>query len=71
MGRLGLERILMFYLFQVVGRGRLNFFEFFIFPFFEMTYLLGLVLILCALSHNDFLVGFIKLDHLPQALLWL
>ena len=46
MGRLGLERILVFYLFQVVGMGRLEFFGFFIFLFFEMTCLLDLVLIL-------------------------
>ena len=50
MGRLGLEKIFMFYLFQVVGMGRLEFFGFFIFLFFELTYLLGLVLISCALS---------------------
>ena len=71
MGRLGLERILMFDLFQVVGIGRLEFFGFFIFLFFEMICLLGLVLIFCALSHNDLLVRFIKLALLPQALLWL
>ena len=71
MGRLGLEKILMFYFFQVVGIGRLKFFGFFIFSFFEMTCLLGLVLISCALSHNDFLVRFIKLALLPRALLWL
>ena len=71
MGRLGLERILMFYLFQVVGMGRQEFFVFFIFLFFQMTYLLGLVLISCALSQNDLLVRFIKLALLPLALLWL
>ena len=59
----------MFYLFQVIGLGRLEIFYFFIFLFFEMTYLLGLVLISCTLSHNGLLVRFIKLALLPRALL--
>ena len=71
MGRLGFERILMFYLFQVVGMGRLENFGFFVFLFFEITYLLGLVLISYALCHNSLLVRFIKLALLPRALLWL